>query len=161
MVRGSQIAITFRPQGKLVERASLLAGDPEADLEHPRSQGLPAHLDAVPFVQGFGSQSRSEIAILRSDQFQHVLPDTLVRTIGLRVYRAPYGSVHRHPHPDSAATAGLPAARSRPALSPPKPRYVVPPELRDLEAYLGCLLSAAVGPPTPPCKNRYGNCVPV
>ena len=65
-----QLAIRLAAETWLMERLPLLARGPEASLKHPRPHGLPAHLDAVPLIQGFDGQRRSEVSVLSSDQLE-------------------------------------------------------------------------------------------
>ena len=92
-----------------MERLALLPGGPEASLEHPGSQRLAAHLDAVPLVQRFDGQRRSEVSVLGSDKFECILSNTLVRAMVGRLTAALM---------DQPAATVIPVAQQQPAHLP-------------------------------------------
>ena len=92
-----------------MEGLTLLARGPEASVEHPGSQCLSAHLDAVSLAQGFDGQRGSEVSVLGSDQLQRVLSDTLVRAVVGRLTAAPM---------DQSAATVVSIAQQQPANLP-------------------------------------------
>ena len=59
-----------------MEGPPLLARQPQAVGCHPLADGLPAHLDAVPFLECLLGQRRSEVAIVPAHQLQRILSNT-------------------------------------------------------------------------------------
>ena len=118
----NQFAVALPPNPRLMEGLTLFTRGQEASLQHPRPQRLAPRGDAVPLVKRFDGQRRSKVPVLSSDQLKCVLSETLVRAAAGSSAKGPCGSARRHHHPGSAATAGLPAARSCPRQKPLPPR---------------------------------------
>ena len=74
-----QLAVRLTPKPWLMERSSLLAGQPYAVSHHPAPQRLPAYMNRVPFLERFRGQRGTEVGVVGLDQLHSVLPNAWVK----------------------------------------------------------------------------------
>ena len=79
-----QLAVALASKPGLMERPALLPGQPQTCLRHPLADRLTRDVHAMPLQQDLRCERGSEVSVVLAHKLQHILPDTVVKSVAGR-----------------------------------------------------------------------------